>query len=186
MYVVHLSDQIAQRYQNLVLTGSDFVHRIESVLRFTEGDELIVFDQRMHAVATITKIIKKKSIQLQLGQIVVNQAFKPVITVLLPVLKREAIETALYSLTEIGVNQIQLVITQKSQQNWSVKEQERAQKIILAAAEQSKNFAFAKLHAPVAMLEAVKKYQEKQTLLLVLEVGVATFFFALQKSSRLV
>ncbi len=176
VYVEHLSDQRAQAYQNLVLAGSDFVHRIESVLRFTEGDELIVFDQRMHAVTTITKIIKKKSIQLQLGQIVVNQEFKPMITVLLPLLKREALETAIYALTEVGVNHVQLIITQKSQQRWSAKEQERAQRISIAAAEQSKNFAFAQVHEPTEFARAIAHYQNQKDTVVLLDVNGKPFF----------
>lgn len=176
VYVARLSDQLAQTYQNLVLTGSDFVHRVEAVLRFKEGDELIVFDQRAHAVATITKIIKKKSIQLAVAQVVANQEYKPMITVLLPLLKREALETAIYALTEVGVNHVQLIITQKSQQRWSAKEQERAQRISIAAAEQSKNFAFAQVHEPMEFARAVAHYQNQKNTLILLDVDGEPFY----------
>lgn len=66
----------------------------------------------------------------------------------MPTLKKEAYEEALYSLTEIGIQEIQPVITQKSRNISSAidgKEVIRYEKIIIAAAEQSKNFVLPRL-----------------------------------------
>jgi 16S rRNA (uracil1498-N3)-methyltransferase len=78
------------------------------------------------------------------------------ITFLLPILKRDDFEQALYGLTEIGVSAIQLVTTQKTRNNvHNEKDMERAQRIIIAAAEQSKNFTYPQLYKPIPLCDAV-------------------------------
>jgi RsmE family RNA methyltransferase len=68
-------------------------------------------------------------------------------------LKREALEQAIYSAVELGVNKVQLLITEKVQRNWQVKELERLKHIMIAAAEQSKCFAIPQLLEPVPLLD---------------------------------
>ena len=84
-------------------------------------------------------------------------ALRPTVTFLLPLLKRDDFEGALYSLAEIGVNSIQLVATHKTHTSWSdERDGERARRILIAAAEQSKNYAMPELKAPVALDKALQ------------------------------
>ena len=149
--------------QSFTITDSDLIHRMITILRLTVGESLVLFDQKTQAKVTITNTVKNKSVQVTLDGKQSNHSYQPQLTFLLPLLKKEALETALYSLTEVGVNQIQLLTTQKSQQKWTPKEHERAHKIIIAAAEQSKNFAFPALLAPIsiAQLPASKDHEHK-------------------------
>ena len=65
----------------------------------------------------------------------------------MPLLKREAFEEALFSLTELGVSSIQPIITQKTTRFWGgEREIVRSVKMLLSAAEQSKQFVIPKLH----------------------------------------
>lgn len=139
------------------LTDPNLVHRITSILRLGIGESLVLFDQSLHAQVTIADIVKHKSIRFELDYKKHNLIYKPEITVLLPLLKKDSFETALYSLAEIGVTTIQLLITHKSQQRWTPKDQERAQKILIAAAEQSKNFALPTLKTPLNLHDFLKE-----------------------------
>ena len=123
------------------LMDQDLVHRISIVLRLDKGDRLILFNTRLHVEAVILGIKPKKSIVLEIQNIKPNILFSPKITWLLPLLKREAFEEAIYALTELGAQVIQPVITNKTQRAWNEKELVRAEKIIMAAAEQSKNYS---------------------------------------------
>jgi 16S rRNA (uracil1498-N3)-methyltransferase len=155
LYIPSLSDLVKSSHRkSLDITDADFLHRISSVLRLEVGEAVILFDQAAHCTATIFEIVKKKLIRVTVHALVENIVCAPEITFLLPLLKRDALEAALYALTEVGVNKIQLVVTSKSQKSWSQKDQARARKVSIAAAEQSKNFAFPVIHAPIPLEQA--------------------------------
>lgn len=140
-----------ERKQSEVVTIDDelIVHRIKNVLRFDMQDSCIFFDRAVHAKVLIFSI-SKKIITVQIQEIVENKSKLSDIVFLLPLLKKDNLETAVYGLAELGVANIQLVVTQKSRQSLiSPKEFERLQGIVVAAAEQSKNYCFSILHKPV-------------------------------------
>jgi 16S rRNA (uracil1498-N3)-methyltransferase len=111
------------------------------------------FDQHLHLEAVLLSIEKKKII-CQIKNIKQNVLITPHVTVWLPLLKREAFEHAIYSLVELGVNAIQLVSTAKEQRHWhGQKELNRLRNIMIAAAEQSKNFALPLLKEPKTLHE---------------------------------
>lgn len=134
-----------------LVTDPITLHRMISVLRLSVGDELVLFDQAAHTNARVAAI-GKKQIEFVLGSLKKNSVLAPTITVLLPVLKREALSEAIYSCVELGANCIQLIKTHKAHRTWGgEKELEHAHKVMIAAAEQSKNFAYPQLHAPIAL-----------------------------------
>lgn len=142
------------------LTDLELLYRITTVLRLQKGEVIVLFNQQFHIVAKILHIKPRQSIALEILYIQPNLQLEPRITWLLPLLKREAFEEALYTLTELGVTAIQPVITAKTHRNWSEKEAARAQKIIIAAAEQSKNFALPTLQ-PIAMFDiAIRRLED--------------------------
>lgn len=143
--------------KEFILTDTAMVQRIISILRLEIGESFIIFNKEVHAVATITNRVKNKSVTLIFDKKTANAVLKPHITLLLPLLKKDALETALYSLVELGANTIQLVTTAKSNQKWSIKEHERAQRIIIAAAEQSKHFASPTLLMPSSLTQVLEK-----------------------------
>ncbi len=149
------------KQNSIILTDDEIVHRIAHVLRLQINDSLMLFDQYIHVQVVINQIVKKKSISCTIIKKETNKILAPSITFLLPLLKRDALETALYSLAEIGANEIQLVITDKSQKKWTDKDHERAHKIIIAAAEQSKNFAFPIVAKPIALTSYVASAADK-------------------------
>ena len=123
------------------ITDVELVHRISSVLRLNKGDTIILFDNQYHSVASILGIEPKKSVTIEIHALEVNVPLAPSIMWILPLLKREAFEEALYTLVELGVQAIQPVLTRKTSKAWwSEKDSGRSRKIMIAAAEQSKQF----------------------------------------------
>ncbi|MDR3550365.1 MAG: RsmE family RNA methyltransferase [Candidatus Babeliales bacterium] len=133
------------------------VTRIASVLRMRVGDSFVMFDRHIHVVCTIEDI-SKKIVRCKMLEKKTNSIIKPSITYLLPVLKRDDLESALYAMVELGATSVQLVLTHKINRVWAgPKEFERAQRIMIAAAEQSKNYAFAQLHEPILLTSCLEK-----------------------------
>lgn len=152
-FVPYLSSSIAHLKESsqFELTDEKIFHRIVNVLRLQPSDRCIFFDQTVHIYFLIGSFVGKKQIRGIIHAKRENQVFKPHITFLLPVLKRDDFNDVLYSLAEIGVNTIQLIQTQKSQRPWSQHELEHAQNVIISAAEQSKNFSYPVLKSPVTI-----------------------------------
>jgi len=153
LYLKDLST--ARAGQSLTITDSDLIHRMMFVLRLKVDDTIILFDQTTHAEVILEEMVKHKMVRARVHTLSKNKIFTPRLTILLPLLKKESLETALYALTEVGANSIVPIITHKSAHSWTPKEYERAQKIIIAAAEQSKNFAFPSLMQPVKFAQAI-------------------------------
>lgn len=157
LFALHLPAGNQIRGSEIVLIDEAFVRRIQKIVRLSVGDSCILFTRTHHTQATVVRSEKKKVI-FSLEQVSENVHFKPFITYLLPLLKRDALETALQSLTEAGVQDIELIETSKIHRKWgSQKELDRLQRIIVAAAEQSKNFSYAVLRDPISLPEALKK-----------------------------
>ncbi len=135
------------------IEDSSLVHRIQRVLRLQVGDRFILFDRYAHANVMI-RDCSKKSVQLYVEKITSNTSYSPEITFLLPVLKKDALEDALYYLIESGVNHIQFLHTDKEQGRWRwSNDSDRLERIAIAAAEQSKNFAFPEIKEPITFAE---------------------------------
>jgi 16S rRNA (uracil1498-N3)-methyltransferase len=141
------------------LSDETLFHRMMTVLRLKNGDQCILFDRDAYIIVIVDAFVGKKQVQVTINSIHSTVVLQPQITFLLPMLKREDYEAALYSLVEVGVNSIQLIFTQKTGNKWvGERDKERAQRIMIAAAEQSKNFAYPQLHEPISLQEALKKY----------------------------
>jgi 16S rRNA (uracil1498-N3)-methyltransferase len=156
VYVAHVSS----KGKTIELLDADTVHRIRSVLRLEIGDELMLFDGRQQYKCQITAI-NKKTVSLSLASTEQSAQLSPSIIVLLPLLKREAFERMLYACVELGANVVQPVITEKSQRVWrNEHDLERVRSIMIAAAEQSKQFAIPEIQPPCTLQEAVARYAD--------------------------
>lgn len=150
-----LIDQVTDK--SLKIEDPDLVHRIERVLRLRASEEFILFDQYNHVKCLVEQFENRKTIRIQLIEVSPNHQITPEITVWLPLLKRDDFEEVIYSLVELGVNSIRLITTQKVQRSWGgKKELDRLQRIIISAAEQSKNYAYSNLNTPVSFDEFIQ------------------------------
>ncbi len=139
-------------HSSVLLQDLDLVHRIATILRLEKGEEVVLFDAHHHCPATITVIDPRRSILVDLHEINENKRLSPTVEWLLPLLKREAFEESLYTLAELGATSIQPVFTHKTNRFWSEKDEVRCKKILIAAAEQSKQYALPQIQ-PILPLD---------------------------------
>lgn len=132
--------RLVKEQHEYVVHDKELLHRLGTIVRAKPGETLILFNSDVHTQCEIVAC-SKKEIVLRVLVRKKNIVIKPAITWLLPVLEREAFEDALYALTAMGATEIIPVITEKSRREWgSEKERERAQRLMVAAIEQSKQF----------------------------------------------
>lgn len=125
----------------LAVKDEELIHRIVRVVKLKVAETFVVFDQKKQALVELVNC-SRNDVTVRIVNCRENIILYPKITWFLPLLKKEALEDAAYSLAELGVNNIQLVVTDKSRKSLMDKEILRLQKIIIAAAEQSKHYAF--------------------------------------------
>lgn len=132
----------------------DLVRRIRKILRLKPGQTFILFDRRKHV------LVELKSLSSMFAECIVlksgyNATYKP-LTVALPLLKKNALEEAVAMVAALScLKCIVLIACEKSRQKLSPKEYDRLSKIILATAEQSKNFRYPLLKQPVFFKDVV-------------------------------
>jgi len=137
-------------------------HRIMHVVRLRPDDCFTLFDQHIH-MDCVLKDISEKSVRFSVTSYACNTVYNPQITLLLPLLKKEAFQEALYAATELGANTVQLVTTQKTQRGFGgAREFERIDRILQAAAEQSKNFSYPKVLDPIPWEQVMSRYEESK------------------------
>jgi RsmE family RNA methyltransferase len=128
-----------------IIRDESVVHRIKTILRLHENEEIILFNGRQIASATLGSL-SNKFITVTITQVTNAVALKPDVVWFLPILERDAFEQALQFLAVVGVNHIQPIITEKSRHAWgSVKDYERAHKMLIAGCEQAKQFVIPEL-----------------------------------------
>lgn len=148
-------DAVKKANQVIFLMQDDaLVKRIASVLRMKKGDQVTLFDYHCSARVTLEGV-SKKSVTFSVQSIHETEHATPEITCLLPLLKRDALAIAITRLSVLGVRKIQLVISEKSRYSLTQKEFLRLQKMIIAAAEQSKSFAMPELIAPQKLEDCI-------------------------------
>jgi 16S rRNA (uracil1498-N3)-methyltransferase len=129
-------------------------HRVHRVMRLTPGDQVTLFDSKHACEGVLVENADKHKVVIKVIADVAHKVLTPAITFLLPVLKKEALERALYAAVELGAQHVYLVITEKIHRQWiGTRELERLHAVMIAAAEQSKQFVLPKLHAPKMLQE---------------------------------
>lgn len=151
--------QLAPNAATISITQKDLAHRIGRVLRLAVGESIVLFDGTRTVYATI-KSIEKSRITFAVAQHIATKKITPAIHWILPLLEKTALEESLYALCAMGATSIQLVTAQKCHVKKITPEYvERLHKILIAAAEQAKQFALPNLLAPVSLATALEKHQ---------------------------
>jgi len=126
--------------------------RLDKVVRLQVGDSVILFDDVIHAFCIIKQFVGKRRLIFILKSKHRNKPSLPSVMCVLPLLKKDDFESAIYLLAELGVTTIQLVATEKVTRVWGKeKEFERLSRITIAAAEQSKSFFIPQIKPPVSL-----------------------------------
>lgn len=149
----------ALKPSKLTITDLAFVHRLLSIMRYQVGDTFILFNTLVHGQATIT-VASKKSVEVTVTDVTKNILLEPEIVLFLPLVKKEALEQAVYNAVVAGVTKIQLVITEKCHRKTITEtDYQRLEKIVIAAAEQSKYYAMPELLKPLEFTQALTLYK---------------------------
>jgi len=145
--------------EDLMCTGTPLVHRICQVLRLQVGDSLILFGSDSY-IQGIIKATARSSCCIEPRIIQSIVPLSPSLHLCIAVLERAAFATAVEYATVLGVSAIYPVITTKSKRKIiDTHEQDRLRRIIIAAAEQSKQFSvpFLAPVMPIAQYRATGK-----------------------------
>ncbi|MFZ5953691.1 MAG: RsmE family RNA methyltransferase [Candidatus Dependentiae bacterium] len=161
LYYPHLSDYNVTSGV-ITLTDKELTHRISSILRLQVNETVILFNKDIYVHLTLQAIARNR-IDAIVNAIHKNKPIEPYITALIPLLKKDALETLFYHLVELGITCYQIVTTQKVQRSWQgEKEYQRLENIMIAAAEQSKNFFIPhSLGQPKPLSAVIEEYNSK-------------------------
>jgi RsmE family RNA methyltransferase len=132
----------------LIVADPEMVHRIATVLRMRVGEKVLLFKEGSFAQIRLERL-EKKQLQAEVIEVGYQSSLEPRLLLALPLLKREALEEAVYAATELGVQEIALIITEKSRKHLHLNELDRLQRIMVAACEQAKYFYVPQLESPV-------------------------------------
>lgn len=136
------SSQTHFRYHN-----EEIAHRLHRVIRIRPKEQAILFGKK-YALDIELEEINSPYIVFTILQQRTISPLQPTINLWLPLLEKSALEQALYSATILGVHTICLITTAKSKrQTLSPTELQRFTRIMIAAAEQSKQFCLPRIHA---------------------------------------
>lgn len=142
--------------KNVTIADEHLWHRLKHVVRAQPGTLLCIFDHHQAYTAEFHAYGQKNKLQFVHIKAIKKPVLTPTIIVMLPLLKREALSDALYTCVELGANHIQMVTTEKSQHAWSVeRDNQRCEKIMIAAAEQAKQFTVPTLSNPAPLVDAL-------------------------------
>lgn len=125
------------------ITDHDLVHRMTHIVRIEPGDTILLFRDLVSVRARILGVTKN-TIQCTVISLHQINPLQPVINWYLPLLDREAFEESVYILTSMGAAQITPVITEKSDKKLT-RPIDRLERIMIAAAEQSKQLVLPKI-----------------------------------------
>jgi len=139
-FVETLSRLVEDKQGRVTISDPTIVHRVTHVVRLQLGEAVILFDDTWHARAQLIEYAKSAAV-FKLESAQKNTELLPRVTLLLPLLKREALDEVVYAARELGISSIAFVSAEKSSRHTvSASEKERLTRISIAAAEQSKNF----------------------------------------------
>lgn len=148
--------------QRQEIVDHDLVHRIVSIVRLEEGEQLHLFNETHEALCTLVGRTKK-SLTIELVHYGVTKQPGQSIALYCGLLKKDSFEEILYNAAELGVTSIYPVISDKiHKQWWSDNYKERFQKIMIAACEQSKNFVIPQLYSPIAFSAMIEQCAKKK------------------------
>ncbi len=142
------------------ISDRDLWQRITKVLRLRAGENILLFDENVHADVIVLEktFAKKELVVLFIESVNSNQPLKPNITLMPCLLKKDAFEDIIYAAAQMGVNKIIPILSDKVQRSWGEKkERERLFNIMVAACEQSKNFFLPEICEPVKIQDITRQ-----------------------------
>lgn len=152
LFYKHLSKKVFVGDEQYLLTDFEIVYRINVVLRMQINDQCILFDKEYNMLCSILHI-NKKEVLISVVRYEKNLVMKPFIKLYLPLLKRVHLEDAISFAGQVGVSEIQLVITEKSAH--TIIKDDRLDRIMISACEQAKQYVVPRICEPIELCDAL-------------------------------
>lgn len=142
---------------DLLITREDLVNQLKNVFRFSNGDQIILFDNSGSDFLFEINSIDKKSVSLKLIEVHGNVSGKlREIFLFASLVKKDNFEWISQKATELGVSHIIPIISSRSEKkDINV---ERIKKIIIEASEQSGRTTLPVLHEVMNLNSAVSQF----------------------------
>jgi 16S rRNA (uracil1498-N3)-methyltransferase len=155
LFCKQLSQLISTCDQKIsVLTDKVLVHRISIVLRMQINDRCILFDRDCNIECSILTI-NKKEIKVIIVRYEKNKVLNPFIRLYLPILKRNHLEDAILLAGQVGVSEIQLIITEKSAH--TIAKGDRLERLMVGACEQAKQYVVPSIYQPIFLTDLLDR-----------------------------
>jgi 16S rRNA (uracil1498-N3)-methyltransferase len=142
-----------------VVLSADHSHYLQHVMRQSVGGGVELFNGRDGAFAATLTTAHKKGCVVTLGMHTRAQTPPSGVRLMLALIKRARLEWAVEKATEMGVDSIQLLITDRTQSD-HVKA-ERLQAIATEAAEQCERLDVPQIHAPKPLKHVLASWGEQ-------------------------
>ena len=130
---------------------ADTAHRLSRVLRLRSGDRVALFNGR-DGLFEVT-ITHDKAKHMTIGACLRPQPVAPAVWLLLALPKRDALDRALRQATELGVTHIVPVLSDHAVPDRL--NTDRAQALLVEAAEQCERLSLPQLHSPTRLQDAL-------------------------------
>ncbi len=162
LFVKNLSSVLKESDIHNICTINDreLSNRITRILRLKGEEHSIFFDKHIHIQTKIHQetFVQKNTVVFSFDTIEQNKSLEPHIVLALGLVKQQALEEIVHNAVQLGINEIQLLTTEKVQRKWEKhKEYERLKRIMIASAEQSKQFVLSQIHNSVSLNTFLQK-----------------------------
>ncbi len=145
----------------LIINDKALWQRLVRIVRLDDQELCVIFDGRnvLHGKFGAGRSSKSPNLVFSIVSIAQSTQLAPSVTVCPALLKRESFEEVIYMAAQMGANIIQPIIAEKSHRPRDAAQmQERLERIVIAACEQSKNFSIPTIKQPI-MLETFFEQQ---------------------------
>jgi 16S rRNA (uracil1498-N3)-methyltransferase len=141
------------------ITDPDVLHQMHHVLRLKKGDPVDIFDgQGKHISGRIKEVLKKYSIISAESLKFSSTGYTHKIHIAPALIKKDKFEWVVQKCTEIGVESFSPIISERTEK-MKINE-DRLQKIIIEACEQSGKVLIPKLYEPTNIEDFLKQNQK--------------------------
>ena len=139
---------------------ADTWHRLVKIVRLKPNEPFVLFNEQQHAEMVLHEqtFAKKRMVVANVNCVTPAVCLKPTITLACGLLKRAAFESMVYTATQMGVTEIVPLLTQRVHRSWEgERERKRLKDVMVAAAKQSKYYAFPTIGEPCTNDEFVAR-----------------------------
>ncbi len=189
LYFPHLKQVLSTAKSDNICFCKDaeFWHRIVSILRIQSEESIVLFDENQRAEVEILAPTyeKRRTVVFRVIEVIPIKLLQPSLVLACGLLKGSGFESVVYNATQMGVTQIVPLITKKVQREWHHKrEHDRLKRVMIAAAEQSKQYALPELMFPQDLktfTQTINQQQYQGYCKVLFETGGNPFFSLLSK-----